>query len=165
MFKRNLAFATAALITATSVVAVAAQSGQYGEASFNATLTLYAPIVVTKLHDLTFGEIVSGTASDNTIAPGSANAAQFSATGDVNADVTGAVQSSSITLTNGVSGPTGQITVDTFTYGGDLSSGGAGSFDSSGDISDMRVGATAHVASNDTPGAYTGSATFRVTYV
>ena len=55
--------------------------------------------------------------------------------------------------------------LDTFTYGGDLSSSGTGSFDNSGDISDMRVGATAHVAANDTPGAYTGSATFRVTYV
>ncbi len=54
MFKRNFVISTAIVLTAASVAAMAGRSGEYGEAAFSATLTLYAPIVVTKLEPVPF---------------------------------------------------------------------------------------------------------------
>ena len=45
-----------------------------------------------------------------------------------------------------------------------MSAAGAASFDVSGGLSDLRVGGTAKVESDDIPGDYTGSATFRLVY-
>jgi hypothetical protein len=57
------------------------------------------------------------------------------------------------------------MTVNHFTYGGGgMSSSGAITFDSSGDIANLAVGATLAMTSATEPGTYTGTSTFQVVY-
>jgi hypothetical protein len=133
--------------------------------SFNIGITLIAPIVITETNALSFVETTAG--SDQTVitAPGDGIAATFTATGEASRAVTGSVVESSVVLTTGAGVTTPeQMTIDTFTTGGDMSGAGATSFDGSGDLSDLRIGATANVLTEDVPGVYAGSATFRLVY-
>jgi hypothetical protein len=134
--------------------------------SFNIGITLIAPIVITETNALSFVETTAGSDQTVTTAPGDGIAATFTATGEANRAVTGSVVESSVVLTTGAGVTTAeQMTVDTFTTGGtDMSGAGAATFDGSGDLSDLRVGATANVLTEDVPGVYAGSATFRLVY-
>lgn len=134
---------------------------------FNITMTLYQAIVITETQALSFPNTTSGGAIAVTVAPADGTAAIFTATGEPSTGVTGSVVESSIVMqhsTWSVADVTKEITVDTFTTGGNLSGAGAGTFDGTGNITDMRIGGTANVQANDIAGAYSGSATFRLVY-
>ena len=133
---------------------------------FQATLRILAPIVITEVRALDFGDTEGGNV-DMTVAAADATAAVFSATGQANKFATASVVQSSITLLR--SGGTGgnspdEITVDTFTLGGTGISGSTVDFGAGGSVSDMRVGATAHVLAEDVAGDYSGTATFSLLY-
>ena len=131
---------------------------------FNATMTLLAPIVITETQGLTFPTVAAGSTTPQTVAPAAAAAAIFTATGSASTGVTASVVESSIEMVTGDGvGTTKRITVDNFVLGGNVT-GGTGTFDGSGNLADMRVGATANPQSDDIAGAYSGTATFRLIY-
>ncbi len=140
-------------------------SAQATDEPFNASMKLIAPIIVSETKALSFVEAVAGTADTVITAAGDGEAAIFTATGEASRAVTGSVVESSITMTTGGGGATEQITVDTFTTGGNLSAlDGSAAFDGTGNLVDMRIGATANIDATDVAGDYTGSATFRLVY-
>jgi hypothetical protein len=152
-------------ISATITLASIATSAFATDEAFTSSMTLLAPIVITETSALTFANAVSGQASTVTSSASSANAAQFTATGEASTAVTGSIVEANITMTTGDGiGSTKQITVDSFTTGGDMDGSGAATFDGSGNLSNLRVGATANVLAEDIAGAYTGTATFRLVY-
>ena len=122
--------------------------------SFDATITLLAPIVITETQALSFPDTIAGAITDVTVAPADGTAALFTATGEASASIARSIVEASIDMTDGST----NISVDTFVLSG------AVAFDGTGNINDFRIGATAHVEAADAAGAYTGSATFRVVY-
>ena len=151
----------AALALGLSVVGAANAADE----TFNIGIKLIAPIVITETNALSFVDTVAGTTQDVVTGPADALAAQFSATGEPSRPVTGSVVESSVEVTTGDGvGSTKRMTIQDFTTGGDMSGAGSASFDGSGDLSDLRVGATAKVESDDIPGDYAGTATFRLVY-
>lgn len=134
---------------------------------FNVTMTLYDPIVITETQALSFPNTTSGGAIGVTVAPTDATAAIFTATGQASTGVTGSIVEASIDMLHStwtVADVTKEITVDTWTTGGNLSGAGAATFDGAGNLTNLRIGATANVSANDIAGAYTGTATFRLVY-
>lgn len=134
---------------------------------FNVTMTLYDAIVITETQALSFPNTTSGGALAVVVAPTDGTAAIFTATGQASTGATGSVVEASIDMqhsTWSVADPTKEITVDTWTTGGNLSGAGAMTFDGTGNITNLRVGGTANVSANDIAGAYTGTATFRLVY-
>jgi len=135
---------------------------------FNATMTLIAPIVITETQALSFADTVAGTGSSVVTAAADATAATFTATGEASTAVTGSVVEANITMQHSswtVPDATKEITVDTWTLGGDMNPGtGAATFSGGGALNDLRVGATATVGATDITGVYTGTATFRLVY-
>lgn len=140
-------------------------SASAADETFTSKLTLLAPITVTNTSDLDFGTYEGGQNNNITVAAADAGAATFSSTGEASTAVTGVIVESSIEMTTGDGiGTTKRITVDTWTYGGDMDASGVATYDGSGNLSNLRVGGTAHAEVEDIAGNYTGTATFRVTY-
>lgn len=133
--------------------------------TFLATMKLLAPIVITETQALSFADTVSGVNSTVVTAAADGAAATFTATGEPSRAVTGSVVEASIDMITNV-GATAQevIVVDTFTTGGDLDGTGSGTFNASGALNNLQIGATANVSSDDIPGDYQGTATFRLVY-
>ncbi len=125
-------------------------------APFSVTMSLFAPIAVTKINDLTFPAAQATTVADVPVATTDAGAATFSATGEPSKAFTASVVSSSISLARVGGGD--PITVDTFV----ISQPAA--FDVSGDAAGLAVGATAHVTATNIAGSYAGTNTFRIVY-
>lgn len=131
--------------------------------TFEATLELLAAINITEVQALAFPDTEAGTAGTLVVAPADATAAVFSATGSASANI--AVSVGDINMTDG----TDNIPVATWVFGGNLVDGGdgnngTGSFDGTGNIADMRVGATATLGGTEGAGSYAGTATFTVVY-
>ena len=151
------------LVTLSSMTLSSAALAE--DASFTLGMQLLAPIELTLNNSLSFADTTSGQDTVISTAPDNANAVIFSATGEPNRAVTGSVVESSVLMTTGT-GTTSdeQITVDSFQTGGTMDASGQATFDGSGQLDDLRIGASAHVESEDVPGAYSGNATFRLTY-
>ncbi|HAT8518463.1 DUF4402 domain-containing protein [Vibrio sp. 2092] len=144
----------------------AATAHANADESFDATLSLLAPIDLTEVKGLDFEPTLANQNVNVVTAPTSVDAAVFTARGTANWEVKGQVVESSIVMTTGDgSDDAKKITVDTFTYGGSMDASGNAQFSSSGDLSNLRVGGTAHVQANDIAGEYRGTATFRLTYL
>lgn len=152
--------------TAALVIGVGfAGSASATDEVFNVTMSLVAPIVITETQALSFSNAGAGSASTVVTAPTDGTAAIFTATGEASTAVTGSVVEANITMTTGDGiGTTKQITVDTFTTGGDMDGAGAATFSAGGALSNLRVGASANVLAEDIAGAYSGTATFRLVY-
>lgn len=151
-----------------SAFAFVAASGSAAaeDASFNASISLIAPITLSSVQDLSFAPQLAGSNEAVVTAAGDSSAAVFSATGEANSPAQASVVESSIEMTTGAgSSASERITVDSFTYGGSLAGDGSTAFDASGNIDDMRIGATANVEADDISGDYAGSATFRLVYL
>jgi len=141
------------LISLLAVSATASATDQ----TFNATLKLFKPIAITKVQDLLFPDTtLTGSAFTIVVLPAASGAASFTATGGKSRNITTSVVESSITMS--ASGVAGTITVDTFVLSG------PSAFDSSGNATGMKVGATAHVLAASEDGNYSGTATYRVVY-
>ena len=155
-----------ALVSATAGLSLGLiNSASAADESFNASMTLLAPITITETNALSFANTESGQLVDVTTAALDSTAAQFTSTGEPSTAVTGSVVETNINMTTGTGDDsTKQIVVDTWTFGGDMNGSGVATYDGSGDLSNLRVGATAHVEAEDIAGAYSGAATFRVTY-
>lgn len=151
-----------------SVMVLATSFGQISHAeqdSFQVGLHLLSPITLTLQSSLNFPSVVAGQDNTVTTAVDSSDAVIFSATGEANASVIGSVVEDFVVMTTGegITEPE-RIIVDGFLTGGDLGDTGNGVFNTSGELSNLRIGATAHVQANDVPGYYSSSATFRLTY-
>lgn len=153
-------------ITAAATLALGlAQAANATDEAFQASMTLVAPIVITETQALSFADTIAGSTSDVATAAADASAAIFTATGEANRAVTGSVVEASIEMTTGDGvGTTKRITVDTFSTGGSMDAAGAATFDATGNLTDLRIGGTAHVQAEDIAGAYAGTATFRLVY-
>lgn len=135
------------------------------ETSFDATISLLEPITLTTVQDLSFAPQPVGNTVDVMTAAEDTRAAVFSATGEASAVAQASVVEPSIEMVTGAGTSAAErITVDGWTYGGALATDGSTAFDTAGEINNMRVGATAHVASDDVQGDYVGTATFRLVY-
>ncbi len=142
-----------------------AHSANATDESFQASMKLLAPIVITETQALSFADTISGQTTNVTTAAADASAALFTATGEANRAVTGSIVESSINMTTGAGVTTPeQIVVDTFSTGGDMDGAGSATFDATGNLNDLRIGGVAHVEAEDVAGQYTGTATFRVVY-
>lgn len=132
---------------------------------FNLGMTLLTPIAVVNSQGLTFPATTAGAPATVVVAPADATAAVFTATGEPSTPVTGSVVEASITMTTGTGLTTPeQMTVDTFTTGGDMNAAGAATFDGAGALNNLRIGASANVLAEDLPGVWSGTATFRLIY-
>ena len=158
-------FKKSALVMAATVLLSGAAHASVDE-TFNATLNLLSPITLDTVKDLSFAPTLANQNIDVVTSPSDSAAAVFSASGSANWEVTGEVVENSINMITGDgSGSTKQIQVDDFQYGGDMDSSGVARFNGSGELSNLKVGATAHVQSDDIAGDYSGQATFRLTYM
>ena len=158
---QNKIIATTAIVTGLTVGGSVLATDE----AFNVTMSLITPIVITETQALSFANTSQGSAATVVTAPTDGTAAIFSATGAASTAVTGSVVEASITMTTGDGvGTTKQITVDTFATGGDMDGAGAATFDGTGNLSNLRIGATANVEAEDIAGAYSGTATFRLVY-
>ncbi len=158
-----IASCAASMLLAGSVSA--SRSGDWGQTDFNVSLVLFSEIEVQKITDLNFGDIMLNGAKDVVVGVNDDGVAKFRANGDRNAHIIAGVVQDHIVLKSRTSGPNHEITVDNWTYGGNVNGKGQGKFDGSGNIQNIRVGATAHLTANTMYGNYSGSATMRVTYV
>ena len=119
---------------------------------------LSAAITVTLVRNLDFGYQILGLTQNVIVAPTDSGAASFNASGlTVGKTTTCSVTTSSITMSNGGSGTTNQITVNAFKI-----SGCTTPVPSGGQILGIGVGATAAIKSTNLEGTYTGTATFRI---
>ena len=123
--------------------------------TFNASISLLAPISITEINALSFPDAVAGSNQSLTVLPTDAGAAEFNATGNANSNITVSVVEASINMSDGSGN---DILVDTFAVTAPAS------FDGSGNANGMKVGATANIEAADPAGSYSGSATFRVIY-
>ena len=120
---------------------------------------------ITVISDLQFPATESAAGSQSIVVqPNDGGAAVFDAVGTANqtVDVIIAEKSIQITTSSGT-----KLRVDSFTYGGSLTPSGigaTGTFDASGNLNNMRVGASASVKNNQISGTYSGTLTLKVTY-
>jgi hypothetical protein len=149
MFYRLIKRFLVLMFVATTIEAVAADQ------SFNITLRLGYPIVVTKVRDLTFPDTVFSGTQNIVVNRASANAASFTVTGRRNRSITRTIVPTSINMS--APGVASTITVDTFSIQGPTS------FSSSGTAS-FTVGATARVLAASVDGDYVGTAAIRIVY-
>jgi Domain of unknown function (DUF4402) len=125
--------------------------------SFNANLKLFKPITISKVQDLLFPDTtLTGSAFNIVVLPADSGAANFTSQGGKNRSITKSIVQSSINMS--ASGVVGTIAVGTFVLSGPTA------FDASGNITGIKVGATANVLAASEDGNYTGTATLRVVY-
>ena len=125
--------------------------------SFNTSLKLFKPITITKVQDLSFPDTtITGSLINLVVLPADSSAASFTAQGGNSRSITKSIVESSINMS--ASGVVGNIAVDTFVLSGPTA------FDGTGNITGLKVGATAHILAASLDGNYTGSATLRVVY-
>ena len=147
-------------LTILALTMLVGSTAYAADQSFNATLKLKAPIIITPLTNLAFPDAsITGSAQNITVAPADAGAASFSATGGKNRNITRSVVESSINMNAGVVGD--NIAVDTFVLSGPTAFNGSGAILAA---SPIKVGATAHVLASNADGDYSGTATFRLVY-
>ena len=128
---------------------------------FAASITVYAPVVITETAPMSFGIVTaSGSTQVVVVDPADAGAAGFDITGEGSMAITATVVETSLALVNGAT----TITVDSFTYGGSLSGTGTATFSNQGAVAGAKVGASASIPANPDAGSYAGTLTFRVVY-
>lgn len=132
---------------------------QAEETTFTASIKILTALSITKVTDLSFPDTTASiTSQDIVIAPEDSGAATFTISGDDLATVQASIVESSVTMTNGTTG----IVIDSFTFGGDLSTTGQATLGTG--TTSANVGATANIPGNPNSGTYSGSITFRVVY-
>ncbi len=162
---RALVYAALAASMACAPIAARAAS-----ATANSTVTILAPVTITKTADLVFGTVApAATAGTVTMSPADArsatgavdlsqtvagNAAKFNMTGNANSTF-------SITLPSSTSltGPGAAMTLNAFTS----TPSATGTFNSSGSAT-LAVGGTLAIGANQVAGSYTGSFSVTVDY-
>ena len=120
---------------------------------------------ITTISDLLFPSVVSSASSQTiTVLASDGGAAVFDLTGTANSVVAVEIAEKSIQAT---SAGGKQIKIDGFTYGGSLTpaaKGATGTLDAAGNLTNMRIGATASVKNKQESGTYIGTLTLTVVY-
>ena len=140
-----------------------------GSAPFTISARLLASTTITNTQPLTFPAhlvVASGAGNETeTVAADAGTAAIFTAVGEPDQAITADVTASTVTLNCTSPTCTGDtLSVGTFTFGGTLSPAGQATFDSSGNLTNLRVGATLTITDAAKAGSYSGTGTFRITY-
>ena len=155
----SLAVAGAMLIGNNSFAAAS------NAATFNISTTLLTPITLTKKTDLTFPQQSAQLAATYVVKATDTSAASFSAIGAANTEATlsfGAT-SQALTCTAGACLTSGTNTLGVNTFTCDVSTCNY-TFDASGNIANIGIGATETVVATNFSGTYTGSQTITLTY-
>jgi hypothetical protein len=132
-----------------------------------AEMIIYSSLGLTLKQIMTIPEHEEVTTETQVVLkPDDPTAAIYSATGGENRSVQASVTTPSIELACQTSATCGdaKITVNNFTFGGDLQADGTGTFTEQGKIDNMRVGGTATLNADDKSGRYFGVGTFRLVY-
>lgn len=153
--------ASSTLLTA-AIAATMGFNAYATDESFDSTLRLIEPITITEVTSLRFPEQQAGTAQNLTVQPSESGAAQFNSAGEPARPVTASIVESQIVMETTAGD---QITVNNFTYGGQVDPAGNGAFNDSGALNNIRIGATALIEADDKSGLYSGIATFRLVYL
>ncbi|MGD1524657.1 hypothetical protein [Vibrio harveyi] len=152
-----------ALAMAVSPIATAKDT------KFKISLTLLNPIEVQEVRSMNFGIVLGGFDSRVIISPHSPYAAIFKAKGIPYTNVNGSIVERETWLTReGIKGKAGKndkILVNNFSFGGDMRPSGQAYFWHNGKLNNLRIGAQAAVSAENSSGIYTGTATFRLTYL
>jgi len=151
------------------VIAVQPTTSHAATATANASVTILAPVTITKTADLIFGSVAPTTSAGTVVmsaagartgtnvtlsSTATGNAAAFNLSGDANSTFSVTLPSST-TLT----GPGSSMTVNAFTS----SPSSTGTFNGSG-AATLTVGATLAVGANQAAGSYTGTFSVTVDY-
>ena len=156
--------ALAASMVCTPITARAAS------ATANSTVTILAPVTITKTADLVFGTVSAGTTAGTVVmstagarsATGGAALSSTATGGTAKFNLTGNSNSTfSITLPSSTSltGPGTAMTLNAFTS----TPSSTGTFNGSGSAT-LAVGGTLSIGANQTAGSYTGSFSVTVDY-
>lgn len=154
------------IIVAAILSSTTTYAALFSSSSFTSSLSIYHAINISLVQNLNLGAHAVGTAQQVYVNPSSSQAAQFTATGDANARVVGSVVQQQIMLENPAgSGVTAQISLGSWQFGGDMQSSGQAQFNSSGELHNLRLGGYATISAHNIAGSYSGTATFRLTYL
>ena len=169
MSKINTLSYSSIVLGMLAISAIVPATSHAATATANSSVTIIAPVTVTKTADLVFGS-VAPSASAGTVVMSAAgsrtgtnvtlsstttgNAAAFNLTGNANSTFAVTLPSST-TLT----GPGTSMTVNAFTS----NPSGTGTFNGSGTAT-LTVGATLAVGANQAAGSYTGTFSVTVDY-
>lgn len=151
------------------VLSFLASTASAADTPFGANLNVVASIRLTKQSDLNFGDVIRPMtgSSYSTISPRDPGAAVFKASGEAMRPVRAYVTTPSITLVN-TENANQVVKVSQFRVGGalteDATGKGSGSFDSTGRLYNIRVGARAHITADTKIGTYAGQAVLRLVY-
>ncbi len=171
-------------LLAISVILVGFSATTFAQsaASASSSATLIAPLTITKTQDLNFGSLASSATAGTAVVnpetggvsvtggvtdPGTVAhmAATFTVAGQASSTITVANNVTEVTLDKG-SGPT--LTVNTFTYAMDGTTGGVQTFPGSAEIavggsSTLTVGATMNIPATTAAGTYASTGDFTIT--
>ncbi len=131
-----------------------------------------ADIVITEVNGLQFPTLIDEDVKQTiTVAATDPGAAVFYATGDPNDKVTVTVleATSVVEMHHSSCAPSCTrsryiVKLKKFKTGGELTKKGVGQFNGSGDLTNMRIGATAVVGASDVAGMYSATLTLNVVY-
>ncbi len=139
-------------------------------ATANSTVTILAPVTITKTADLVFGTVSAGTTAGTVVmstagarsvtggavlsSTATGNAAAFNLTGNANSTYAITLPTSTT-----LAGPGTSMTLNTFTSNPSTT----GTFNGSGSAT-LAVGGTLSIGANQTAGSYTGSFSVTVDY-
>jgi len=160
--KTKIAFALSAFILSAFTTLTYAT-----DASFSISASLYQSIALTNVNGITFPEHEVVTSDTNiTVAPADTGAAKFSATGAPDRAVTGSVTTDSVSLQCSTPSTCNRetMTINNFTYGGDMNNSGNATFSNDGKLNNLLIGATQQINASNNAGTYSGNATFRLVY-
>jgi len=134
---------------------------------FKVSLDMIIPIELSISQNLSFESTFTNKSSSMVTSPNSYRSAVFKASGEPNKKFIASIDASEIYMRlNGVGKAKEEIiVVSDFTFGGDLDKHGIGDFSNNGNLTNLRVGATASVKSYNMPGSYIGSTSLRLIYL
>ncbi len=124
-------------------------------------LRLKKPKIIV-VHGLNFGSYVAGGVLQAVVKPSAEGAAVFNLRGEANARFQLLIVGNQIQVTNQTDH--GQITINHFRFGGNVSPEGKGRFDPRGEVNNVRIGAVAQLNRQAKPGKYNGKSIVRITY-
>ncbi|MFT4930068.1 MAG: hypothetical protein ACI8WB_006204, partial [Phenylobacterium sp.] len=135
------------VLKSTAIAAITASAGITMSAyatdeEFDIGGRLIEPITITEVQGLGFPEQVAGTLNPVTVLPDDSLAAQFTAAGEPDRNITMIVVEGSVVISTASGGTAAtEITVDNFSFGGNsnIAPDGSSAFDSNGALTNIRV--------------------------
>lgn len=156
---------TLSVFCATLIATASFAANPNVNTSFNISATLQQTISLSKIRDLSFPAQTSGTAATYTVAPTDATSAAFSATGTPlqTAQLSFGAPTATLTCTSGacLSSGVNTITVNAFQCGATTCEY---TFNTTGGITNMSIGASESIVAANQSGTYTGTQNITLAY-